>query len=124
DQAIRALDAHGMIAILGYFYFGQDQRLTDETAVKNATANATKWVLDQGYTNVLIEIANECDSPEYLHPILKPDRVSELITAVQAQSINYGRRLNVGVSFMGGTIPPLNIAQVEDFILLHGNNQT
>src|SRR4029077_3231169 len=26
DKVIRALDAHGMIAILGYFYFGQDER--------------------------------------------------------------------------------------------------
>src|SRR4029077_8662562 len=52
DQAIRALDAQGMVAILGYFYFGQDERLADETAVKNATFNATQWVLNQGYTNV------------------------------------------------------------------------
>ena len=124
DQVIRALDAQGMVAILGYFYFGQDERLTDETAVRNATTNATKWVLDQGYRNVLIEIANETDSPDYNHAILKPARISELITAVQNQSKNFGRPLKVSVSFMGGTVPPLNIAQTEDFILLHGNNQS
>src|SRR5205814_5083451 len=103
---------------------GQDERLTNETAVKNATANATKWILDQGYKNVVIEIDNECDSPDYFHAILTSSRVSELITAVQSQSINYGRRLYVSVSFTGGNIPPLNIAQMEDFILLHGNKQT
>jgi hypothetical protein len=124
DQAIRALDAQGMVAILGYFYFGQDERLTDETAVKNAVTNATQWVLDQGYRNVLIEIDNECDSPDYLHPILKPERVGELIKAVQTQSNNYGRPLYAGVSFTGGVIPSSSMAQVEDFILMHGNNQT
>jgi hypothetical protein len=83
--------------------------------------------LDKGYTNVLIEIDNESDaggSGGYLYDILKPARVSELITAVQTQSINYGRRLYVGVSLTGGQIPPSNITQVEDFILLHGNGQT
>jgi hypothetical protein len=124
DQAIRALDAQGMVAILGYFYFGQDERLINETAIKQATANATKWVLDQAYRNVLIEIANESDSDQYFHDILRPARVSELITAVQTQSTSYGRRLYVGVSFSGGVIPPLSVAQVEDFILMHGNGQT
>jgi hypothetical protein len=124
DEAIRGLDAHGMIAILGYFYFGQDERLTDETAVRNAVSNATKWVLDRGYTNVLIEIDNEADNPGYVHPILRPGRVGELIRAVQTQSADYGRRLNVSVSFTGGQIPPADVMQAEDFVLLHGNGQT
>ena len=124
DQAIRALDAQGMVAILGYFYFGQSGRLASETAVRNATANATQWVLSQGYRNVLIEIANETDSPEYAYPILQPPRVIELIKAVQTQSASFGRRLYVSTSFTGGVIPPFEIAQAEDFILLHGNNQT
>ena len=124
DQVIRALDAQGMVAILGYFYFGQDERLSSETAIKNAVTNATQWVLTQGYTNVLIEIDNEADSPDYLYAILQPARVSELISAVQTQSTNYGRRLYVSVSLSGGKIPPSNITQIEDFILLHGNGQT
>jgi Malectin domain len=124
DQVIRALDAQGMVAILGYFYFGQDGRLSGETAIKNAVTNATQWVLTQGYTNVLIEIDNEADSPDYIYAILQPARVSELISAVQTQSANFGRRLYVGVSLSGGKIPPSNITQIEDFILLHGNRQT
>jgi Calx-beta domain len=124
DHVIRALDAQGMVAILGYFYFGQVQRLSSETAIKNAVTNATQWVLTQGYTNVLIEIDNEANSPAYPFAILQPGRVSELISAVQTQSANFGRRLYVGVSFTGGTIPPSNIVQAEDFILLHGNGQT
>lgn len=32
-RVLDAADAHGMVVILGYFYFGQDQRLRDEAAV-------------------------------------------------------------------------------------------
>ena len=124
DQVIRALDAQGMVAILGYFYFDQDERLNGETAIENAVTNATQWVLDQGYTNVLIEIDNEADNPTYNYDILKPARVSELITTVQTQSANYGRRLYVSTSFSGGAIPISNVVQAADFTLLHGNGQT
>jgi hypothetical protein len=130
DQAIRALNAQGMVAILGYFYCGQDERLSNETAVKNAVTNATQWVLTQGYTNVLIEIANEVDangptpSTTFQHAILSPARVGELISAVQSQSVTFGRRLNVSVSLIGGHVPSSSLAQACDFILLHANNQT
>src|SRR6266542_6934909 len=45
-------DELGMVVILGIFYFGQDERLIDEAAVKRALDNATDWVLDRGYRNV------------------------------------------------------------------------
>jgi hypothetical protein len=128
DQAIRALDAQGMVAIVGYFYFGQIRVFNgNETAITAACTNATAWILSQGYKNVLVEIANECDAPDGIgsgYPaIIRPARVGELISAVQTQSANFGRRLFVGVSFTGGTIPPGNVTQLEDFILLHGNGQ-
>jgi hypothetical protein len=111
-------DELGMVVILGYFYFGQDQRLTDEAAVKKAAANATDWALSQGYTNLLIEINNECDVRRYEHDILKPPRVPELIRAVKEQGKG---RLLVGTSFGGGTIPTAGVAEVSDFLLIHGN---
>jgi hypothetical protein len=132
DQAIRALDAQGMVAIVGYFYFGQTTATntfgSNETAIKAACTNATNWILTQGYTNVLIEICNESDAPDgsgSAYPaILRPARVGELISAVQTQSTTFGRRLNVGVSLIGGHVPSQTLAQACDFILLHGNNQT
>src|SRR3989449_8892322 len=75
-------DELGIAVILGYFYFGQDERLRDEAAVIRATDNATNWLLDRGYRNVLVEINNECDV-RYDHAILKPERVHELIERVQ-----------------------------------------
>lgn len=41
-------DELGMAPILGYFYFGQDQHLRDEEAVRNGVRQATAWVLEQG----------------------------------------------------------------------------
>lgn len=119
EDIIDRADDLGMVVILGYFYFGQDQRLKDEAAVIKATDNASRWVLGQGWRNVLIEVNNECNVG-YDHGILRPDRVHELIEFVRNTSVG-GRRLLAGTSYGGGTLPGENVARVSDFILLHGN---
>jgi hypothetical protein len=115
DQA----DELGMVAIVGYFYFGQDQRLSNESAVIKAADNATRWLLGGGWRNVLVEINNECNV-RYDHPILQPHRVHELIERVQRQSF-LGRRLLVSVSYGGNTLPGEAVVKAADFLLLHGN---
>lgn len=112
-------DELGMVVILGYFYFGQDERLKDEAAVLRATDNATHWLIQHGWRNVLVEINNECNV-RYDHPILQPKRVDELIKRVQAAGRD-GWRLLVSTSYGGGTIPGENVARAGDFLLLHGN---
>ncbi|MFO0916912.1 MAG: hypothetical protein U0872_01175 [Planctomycetaceae bacterium] len=112
-------DELGMVVLLGLFYFGQDERLHDEAAVVAATDNAVSWVLDQGYRNVLIEVNNECNV-KYDHPILKPDRVHELIERVKSIQRD-GRRLLVSTSYGGRSIPRENVVRAADFLLLHGN---
>ena len=122
-------DELGMVAIVGYFYFGQDQRLKDEAAVTRGVLNATNWILDAGYRNVLVEVNNECNI-SYDHDILKAARVTELIKLVQSQTRN-GRRLLVSTSF-GGTNSggprehpdtPVSaaVAKQSDYLLIHGN---
>ncbi len=119
ERIINRADQLGLVVILGYFYFGQDQRLTDEAAVLRATDEATSWVFDHGWRNVLIEINNECNV-RYDHAILKPERVHELIKRVQSRQRD-GRRLLVGVSYGGGTVPKENVVRCADFLLMHGN---
>ncbi len=119
ERILDRADELGMAVILGYFYFGQDQRLTNETAVIRATDDATRWLLERGWRNVLVEIDNECNV-SYHHDILKPARVSELIVRAQRQQRD-GRRLLVSTSYGGGTVPGTNVAAVADFLLLHGN---
>ncbi len=112
-------DELGMVAILGYFYFGQDERLEDEAAVVRAVENATEWVLDHGYRNVVVEINNECNIA-YDHAILRCERVDELIE--RAQSIGRdGHSLLVSTSLGGGSVPPAHVVAASDFVLLHGN---
>jgi len=113
-------DELGMVAILGCFYFGQDQRLRDEAAVIAAVDAICAWLEQHRFTNVLVEINNECNV-SYDHAILKPERVHELITRVKSRRFADGRRLLAGTSFGGGTVPTNNIVQASDFILMHGN---
>jgi hypothetical protein len=119
ERIISRADDLGMCVILGYFYFGQDERLRDEAAVVRATDLATTWVLDHAWRNVLIEVNNEANV-RYDHPILQPARVHELIVRVQQLKRN-GRRLLAGTSYGGGTIPKENVVRVSDFLLIHGN---
>jgi hypothetical protein len=63
-QAIlERMDELGMVAILGLFYFGQDERLYDEAAVRRAVDTAVSWVLDAGYTKVMVEITGQLSPP-------------------------------------------------------------
>ncbi len=119
-QVLDAADNLGMAVILGYFYFGQDQHLKDEAAVLRATDKTTRWLLDGGWRNVLVEINNETNGP-YDHAILKPKRVNELIERVKKQEVD-GHRLLVGTSYGGGIIPEENVVKASDFLLIHGNS--
>ena len=122
-RVLDRMDEVGMVAILGIFYFGQDEYLQDEAAVVRGLDNAINWVLDAGYEHVLIEVNNECDVPRYEHEILTPPRVHELIAHVKDMTRN-GRRLLTGVSYGGGRIPGENVVAVSDFLLIHGNGVT
>ena len=119
-RVLDAADNLGMVAIVGYFYFGQDQRLSDEAAVVRATDQATNWLLDGGWQNVLVEVNNETNVKAYDHDILRPERIHELIDQVRRTEKN-GRRLLVGTSYGGGAIPKENVVRASDFLLLHGN---
>ncbi len=131
ERILNRADELGMVVILGYFYFGQDQNLKDENAVKNAVKLATQWVLDEGYENVLIEINNECDInilaengssvDPYNHSILDYQRVHELINLAKSIS-KKNKRLLVSTSFTGGFRPTDNVLEVCDFVLIHGNS--
>jgi hypothetical protein len=119
EKILDTADELGMVVILGYFYFGQDERLTDEAAVRAGAKNATAWLLEKGYRNVLVEVNNECNVARYDHAILKPGRVAELIRAVKEQGRAAG--LRVGTSFGGGTVATGPVVAASDFVLMHGN---
>jgi len=119
ERILTRADELGMVVILGYFYFGQDQRLEDEKAVVRAVDQITNWILEKGYKNILVELNNECDI-YYDHLILQAARIHELIERVQATTKN-GFSLLVGTSYSGGHLPLPNVVAVADYLLLHGN---
>lgn len=113
-------DELGMAPILGVFYFGQDQVLEDDRAIRRALKNTVQFVLSREYRNVMIEVANESNNRKYDHELLRPGLIPLLIRDAQATTFR-GRRLLAGTSFNGNTLPTQEITQISDFVLLHGN---
>ncbi len=120
DLILQKADELEMVVILGLFYFGQDQHLKDEAAVIAAVDNTINWLHQKKYRNVLIEINNECDSPDYDHDILREDRVYELMDNIKFNMQDNYRYL-VSTSFEGYVVPTNEVVKNADFILLHGN---
>jgi hypothetical protein len=98
--------------------------------VRQAVANATNWLFDRAYTNVLVEVNNECNEG-YHHEILRPARITELIELVRNTTRN-GRRFLVSTSWPGtdsrigvrenpDTPATSAVTGASDFVLLHGN---
>ena len=119
-RVLQRADELGMVVILGVFYFGQDQVLCDEAAVVHALDGVVDYLLKGGHEHVLLEVNNECDVSKYVHEILMPARVAELVSRVRDTTLS-GRRLLVGTSFRGRAIPSEDVANVSDFLLIHGN---
>jgi hypothetical protein len=120
-KVIDKADELGMVVILGLYYFGQDERVKDERAVMAGVDATVDWLIDQKYSNVLVEVNNECNIKSYDHDILKPARVHELIERVSRRSTEKNHRLLVGTSYGGKAIPRPNVVKASDFLLLHGN---
>lgn len=121
DKLIRGADAAGMVVIVSYFYGDQARRLRDGRAVRAAVTTASRFLQAGGYTNVMIEVANEYDIPPFQqHPLLyHPEGVATLIDLARQQSGG----LPVGCSGKGGSINR-EIAEASDVILIHGNGCT
>lgn len=112
-------DELGMVVILGIFYFGQEKVMADEAAIVRAVDNTLDWLFERDDRHVLIEIDNE-SNVRYQQPILRPERVHELILRVKNRTQN-GRRFLVSTSYGGGFVPLPNVVKAADFLLIHGN---
>jgi hypothetical protein len=120
EKILDRADELGMAPMLNYFYFGQDQNLKDDAAVRRAARELTEWVLAKGYRNVVVDLVNECDNRSYDRDALKAPNVHTLIEEVKSVTKN-GRRLLVSASFNGGRVATPNVVKASDFVLLHGN---
>ena len=121
DTLIKGADEQGMAVIVSYFYGSQARRLKDVHSVRNAVIGASKFLKEGGYTNVLIEVANEMNISAFKdHPIIyEPEGMTSLIDL--ARKVSGG--MAVGCSG-GGGYRNYTVAEASDYILIHGNGQT
>lgn len=118
SRVLDAADAVGMVVIVNYFYWRQE-RFNDEDAVRRGTIEATRWLLETGHRNLLVDIKNEIKAQPGL---LSSGGVHELIQIAKEQTSS-GRRLLVGTS----THPHDNTtsgkwSQIVDLFMPHGND--
>ena len=118
SRILEEADRLGMVIILGLFYFGQDQRLENEAAVRQGAENIIGWLKDGGHRNVIIEVANECDVPRYTHPILTAEGMPGFLGDLRSYA---GEEMMLSVSYRGGSVPSEKALAAMDFVLMHGN---
>ena len=113
-----------MVVVLGVLYISAKPALRDEAAVVRAVDETVEFLCTGGHTNVLMEVGNEVDLPNWPFEIVKPPRAHELIARIQQKSAGRlrtpARRLLASTSFVYAP-PPANVLAVADYVLLHGN---
>jgi hypothetical protein len=118
ERVIERADGLGAVIILTLYYQRQDQYLEDDGAIREGVVNVVDWIRQQGFRNVILEIANEYGHQGYDHDILRSDAgVAGLIKLAQ----NRLAWLPVSASYVrtGRTTP--KVAAASDLILVHFN---
>jgi hypothetical protein len=125
ERVIRAADAQGAVIILQIFYFRQDEYIADETAVHAAVVNVCNWIAAEGFTNLLLEIANEYAHGFYDHGIIRTS--SGQVSLINLAKASCPASIKVSTSGLGlGVVgaesnDPAVIA-ASDYLTIHFNN--
>lgn len=118
ERVIRACDGRGVVVILGLYYQRQSKILRDEAAVRAGVVNAVKWIQARGFSNVVVEIANEYPHKGFAHPIIRDAKG-------MAGLIRLGKETAPGLLFTAsgygdGKVHP-EVAEACDFLTPHWN---
>ncbi len=117
-RVIEACDRHGVVVILGCYYQRQDQILKDGDAVKAGVINVAKRLKNAGFTNVVLEIANEFPIVGFDHRILQTaEGEVELLRLAKRTAPD----LLVSTSGYGDGELADAVARASDFLLVHFN---
>ena len=121
DRIIRAADEIGMVVIVCFLYWAQANYLKDGRAVAEAVKTGSKFLKDNKYTNVIIEVANEYNiGPFSSHPLVHyPEGMAMLIKTAREAS---GGMLT-GCSG-GGIMADKEVIEESDIAFVHGNGGT
>lgn len=119
-RVIEAADNLGMVVIVNYFYIKHARRLESPAVIQSITECVTQWLLETGFRNILVDVANEA-AEWWRNPPFQPASIHRLIEIVQATT-HQGRRLLAGSSSGGGQeVPYGRWQEIEDFHMPHGN---
>jgi len=127
ERILNRADELGMVAIVGFFYQGQERQMDSADAVSRAADEAIDWLIAKGYANVLVEVANEADNAGFKYDVVKPaGRAVEVINRLRERSNRTSSpgssgRLLISTSLNGGKVPSDSLVGAVDFVLLHGN---
>ena len=128
EKVLAAADRLGMVAIVGFFYQGSDERIAivpnDENA-RRAVVNGIGFLRSLPYRNVLIEINNETSIGGYSHPLLQPDGTQALVALAKAEA---GKEFPVSMSWSGGIMPRGSAGdralRMVDYVMFHTNGRS
>ena len=122
ERILDRADELGMVAIVGFFYQAQERQMDGADSVIRAADEAIDWLIAKGYTNVLVEVANEADNAGFKYDVVKPaGRAVELINRLKERSNRASGQLLISTSLNGGKVPSDSLVRAVDFVLLHGN---
>ncbi len=118
-RVIEACDCSGSVVILGCYYQRQDQVLRDADAVRAGVQNVARWVAERGYTNVVLEVANEYPHTGFDHDVIRtPAGMATLIQAAKEAN----PELLVSASGYGDGRLHDEVCSASDFLLIHFNS--
>jgi hypothetical protein len=118
-RVIEACDREGAVVILGCYYQRQDEILKDEAAVRAGVVNVAQWVKGCGFTNVVLEIANEFGHGGFDHRLLRT-AAGQVALMGLAKKTHPG--LLVSTSGLGDGTVSKEVARAADFLLVHFNS--
>jgi hypothetical protein len=121
EQILKKADELGMVVIVNYLYLALTKRMKSKEAVYRACQGASERLLQSGFTNIIVDIVNEC-ADFWDCSYVTPRNVHSLIEHVKGVT-RRGRRLLCGVSTPGGQtrLPTEAWLCAEDISFPHGN---
>lgn len=121
-RLLREADKLEFAILLGLFHPGQAHHLESEDAVIRALDSTIRWLCQDRYQHIMLDIAHGCDSDAYQHQVLQDENVFNLFELARKIAASYGVSLKVTASCgHPGQLPHETILQHADFIAIHGH---
>ena len=121
DRIIKVADKLGMVVIVNFLYWAQTNKFKDGQAIVNAIQTGCRFLKDGGYSNVIIDVANDY-TIDYCakHPLINKD---ECMAALIEMAKEASGGLPTGCSGGGGCFNS-EVAEASDVVFVHGNGLT